>query len=144
MDDEKIFVTSPLMPQLEDFYEYLKDIWDRKWITNNGYYHCELEKALSQYLGVQYISLFTNGTLPLVTALQAMGIKGEVITTPYSFVATTHSLWWNKIKPVFVDIDPNSFNIDPIGSKRPLHLKQPRYWRFMFMVIHATPREYKR
>ncbi len=113
MDDEKIFVTSPLMPKLEDFYEYLKDIWDRKRITNNGYYHCELEKALSQYLGVQYISLFTNGTLPLVTALQAMDIKGEVITTPYSFVATTHSLWWNKIKPVFVDIDPNSFNIDP-------------------------------
>ena len=113
MDDKKIFVTSPLMPKLEDFYEYLKDIWDRKWITNNGYYHCELEKALSQYLGVQYISLFTNGTLPLITALQAMDIKGEVITTPYSFVATTHSLWWNKIKPVFVDIDPNSFNIDP-------------------------------
>ncbi len=113
MDDKKIFVTSPLLPKLEDFYECLKDIWDRKWITNNGYYHRELEKALSQYLGVQYISLFTNGTLPLITALQALEISGEVITTPYSFVATTHSIWWNKIKPVFVDIDPYSYNIDP-------------------------------
>ncbi len=113
MDNKKIFVTSPLLPKLEDFYEYLKDIWDKKWITNNGCYHRELEKALSQYLGVQYISLFTNGTLPLITALQAMGIKGEVITTPYSFVATAHSLLWNNIKPVFVDIDPHTYNIDP-------------------------------
>ena len=91
----------------------MKDIWKRKWITNNGYYHQELEKALCEYLKVPYISLFTNGTLPLITALQAFRITGEVITTPYSFVATTHSLWWNGIKPVFVDIDPSTGNIDP-------------------------------
>lgn len=114
MDDEKqITVTSPLLPSLDDFIPYLKDIWDRKWLTNNGYYHQELEKALCEYLKVPYISLFTNGTLPLITALQALRITGEVITTPFSFVATTHSLWWNGIKPVFVDIDPVTCNIDP-------------------------------
>ncbi len=111
--NELITVTSPLLPDLDEFYELLKDIWKRKWITNNGYYHQELEKALCEYLKVPYISLFTNGTLPLITALQAFRIMGEVITTPYSFVATTHSLWWNGIKPVFVDIDPSTGNIDP-------------------------------
>jgi len=114
MDYSKmITVTSPLLPSLDDFIPYLRDIWDRKWLTNNGYYHKELEKALSDYLDSPYISLFTNGTLPLITALQALRITGEVITTPYSFVATTHSLWWNGIKPVFVDIDPETCNIDP-------------------------------
>ena len=92
---------------------YLEDIWKRKWITNNGHYHQELEKALCEYLKVPYLSLFTNGTLPIMVALQALRITGEVITTPYSFVATTHSLWWNGIKPVFVDIDPKTGNIDP-------------------------------
>jgi Predicted pyridoxal phosphate-dependent enzyme apparently involved in regulation of cell wall biogenesis len=111
--DTKITVTSPLLPPLEEFIPYLKDIWERKWLTNNGYYHKELESALCKYLGVEYLSLFTNGTLPLITALQALNIKGEVITTPYSFVATTHSLWWNGIKPIFVDIDPVCGNIDP-------------------------------
>ena len=95
------------------FIPYLQDIWNRKWLTNNGYYHRELEKALCEYLKVPYISLFTNGTLPLMCALQALRITGEVITTPYSFVATTHSLWWNGIKPVFVDIDPETCNLDP-------------------------------
>lgn len=112
-DNNQITVTSPLLPNLEEFNELLKDIWRSKWITNNGHYHRELEKALCEYLKVPYISLFTNGTLPLITALQALRITGEVITTPYSFVATTHSLWWNGIKPVFVDIDPNTCNIDP-------------------------------
>ncbi|MDR3258493.1 MAG: DegT/DnrJ/EryC1/StrS family aminotransferase [Fusobacteriaceae bacterium] len=108
-----ILVTSPLLPPLEEFIPYLKDIWNKKWLTNNGYYHQELEKALCDYLGVKYLSLFTNGTLPLITALQALRITGEVITTPFSFVATTHSLWWNGIKPVFVDIDPITCNINP-------------------------------
>ncbi|MDD2313430.1 MAG: DegT/DnrJ/EryC1/StrS family aminotransferase [Proteiniphilum sp.] len=112
-EQKKITVTVPLLPPLEEFTEYLKDIWERKWITNNGHYHQELEKALSDYLKVPYISLFTNGTLPLMVALQALRITGEVITTPYSFVATTHSLWWNGIKPVFVDVDPETGNIDP-------------------------------
>ena len=108
-----ITVTSPLIPPLKDFTPYLEDIWSRKWLTNNGHYHQELEKALCEYLKVPYISLFTNGTLPLICALQAMRITGEVITTPYSFVATTHAIWWNGIKPVFVDIDPATGNIDP-------------------------------
>lgn len=111
--NKKITVTSPLLPDLQEFIPYLEDIWDRKWVTNNGFYHKELEKKLAEYLGVEYISLFTNGTLPLITALQALEIKGEVITTPYSFVATTHSLLWNGIKPVFVDIDPKTCNLDP-------------------------------
>ncbi len=113
MDKDIIKVTSPLLPDLGAFNEYLKQIWDKQWITNNGEFHQQLEKALAEYLGVPYISLFTNGTLPLITALQALRITGEVITTPYSFVATTHALWWNGIKPVFVDIDPNTGNLDP-------------------------------
>lgn len=108
-----ITVTSPLLPDLEEFQKYLKEIWESKWITNNGSFHKELEKALQDYLKVPYVSLFTNGTLPLMCALQALRITGEVITTPYSFVATTHSLWWNGIKPVFVDIDPATCNLDP-------------------------------
>ena len=113
MSQDIITVTSPLLPPLEEFKPYLEDIWRRKWLTNNGYYHKELENALCEYLGVPYISLFTNGTLPLICALQALRITGEVITTPYSFVATTHALWWNGIKPVFVDIDRRTGNIDP-------------------------------
>ena len=113
MDKDIITVTSPLLPNLSEFNEYLKKIWESKWITNNGQFHQQLEKALAEYLSVPYISLFTNGTLPLITALQALRITGEVITTPYSFVATTHALWWNGIKPVFVDIDPNTGDLDP-------------------------------
>ncbi len=114
MNNEKqITVTSPLLPSLEEFNEMLKQIWASKWITNNGQFHKQLEKELAEYLKVPYISLFTNGTLPLITALQALRIAGEVITTPYSFVATTHSLWWNGIKPVFVDVDPSNCGLDP-------------------------------
>lgn len=111
--EKQITVTSPLLPDLEEFNAMLKEIWDSKWITNNGQFHKRLEKELAEYLKVPYISLFTNGTLPLITALQALRITGEVITTPYSFVATTHSLWWNGIKPVFVDIDPANCGLDP-------------------------------
>jgi dTDP-4-amino-4,6-dideoxygalactose transaminase len=113
MNDLPITVTSPLLPPLDEFIPYLEDIWKRKWITNNGFYHQELEKALCEYLQVPYINLFTNGTLPLMVALQALRITGEVITTPYSFVATTHALWWNGIKPVFVDVEEKTGNIDP-------------------------------
>lgn len=111
--EQTITVTSPLLPDLDDFIPYLQKIWDSKWITNNGTFHKQLEQALCDFLGVQYISIFTNGTLPLITALQALNITGEVITTPYSFVATTHALWWNGIKPVFVDIDPITCNLNP-------------------------------
>ena len=113
MNEKQITVTAPLLPNLEGFNILLKEIWDSKWITNNGSFHKQLEKELAEYLKVPYISLFTNGTLPLLTALQALRITGEVITTPYSFVATTHSIWWNGCKPVFVDIDPATGNIDP-------------------------------
>lgn len=113
MDNKQITVTAPLLPGLEEFNTMLKEIWDSKWITNNGQFHKQLEAELCKYLKVPYISLFTNGTLPLITALQALRITGEVITTPYSFVATTHALWWNGIKPVFVDIEESTCGIDP-------------------------------
>ena len=113
MDNKQITVTSPLLPDLDEFHALLKEIWDSKWITNNGSFHRQLETALAEYLKVPYVSLFTNGTLPLLTALQALRITGEVITTPYSFVATTHSIWWNGCKPVFVDVDPKTGNMDP-------------------------------
>lgn len=113
MIDKPIYVTSPLLPSLEDFTFLLKEIWESKMLTNNGNFHQKLEEELAKYLKVSYLSLFTNGTLPLITALQAMRITGEVITTPFSFVATTHSLWWNGIKPVFVDIEPETCNLDP-------------------------------
>ena len=111
--DSRITVTSPLLPDRAEFELMLKEIWDSKWVTNNGQFHKQLEKALCEYLKVPFISLFTNGTLPLLTALQALRITGEVITTPYSFVATTHSIWWNGCKPVFVDIEESTCGIDP-------------------------------
>ncbi|GAB1434699.1 dTDP-4-amino-4,6-dideoxy-D-glucose aminotransferase VioA [Sphaerotilus sulfidivorans] len=109
----KLFVTQPYLPPLTDFLPYLKQIWDSQQLTNGGPFHQKLESALCEHLGVDHIALFTNGTIALVTALQALRITGEVITTPYSFVATAHSLLWNGIKPVFVDIDPHTLNIDP-------------------------------
>jgi dTDP-4-amino-4,6-dideoxygalactose transaminase len=108
-----IYVTQPYLPPLEEFIPYLEKIWDNKILTNCGPFHQQLEKELCSYLGVKHISLFTNATIALVTALQALRITGEVITTPYSFVATAHSLLWNGIKPVFVDVDPNTLNLDP-------------------------------
>jgi len=113
MSDKPIYVTQPYLPPLEEFFPYLEKIWESKFLTNNGPFHQQLEKALCDYLGVEHLALFTNGTIALVTALQALRITGEVITTPYSFVATAHSLLWNGIKPVFVDIDPNTLNLDP-------------------------------
>lgn len=113
MKNENIYVTKPTLPPLEEFIPYLQKIWDNKILTNGGPFHQQLEKELCEYLGVKYISLFTNATIALVTALQALRITGEVITTPYSFVATSHSLLWNGIKPVFVDIDPYTLNLDP-------------------------------
>lgn len=131
-----ITVTSPLLPDLGEFQEMLKDIWESKWITNNGSYHQKLEKALAEYLKVPYVSLFTNGTLPLITALQALRITGEVITTPYSFVATTHSLWWNGIKPVFVDIDPKTGNMDPNKIEAAI---TPRTTAIMPVHVYGKP-----
>ncbi len=106
-------VTEPFMPPLEDFIPYLEKIWEAKWLTNAGQFHQELEQRLATRLGVEHLSLFSNGTIALIVALQALRVVGEVITTPYSFVATAHSLLWNNIRPVFVDIDPVTFNMDP-------------------------------
>ena len=141
MSNNLITVTSPLLPNLDDFNEMLKEIWNSKWITNNGTFHQQLEKALCEYLKVPFISLFTNGTLPLITALQALRITGEVITTPYSFVATTHSLWWNGIKPVFVDIDPATGNIDPDKIEAAI---TPKTTAIMPVHVYGKPCDTKR
>lgn len=111
--NDPIYVTQPYLPPLEQFIPYLEKIWASKILTNSGPFHQQLEKELCEYLGVEHLALFANGTIALVTALQALRITGEVITTPYSFVATAHSLLWNGIKPVFVDIDPGTLNLDP-------------------------------
>ena len=134
--EKTITVTSPLLPDLKEFEKSLEDIWSRKWLTNNGEYHKKLEAALSEYLGVPYLSLFTNGTLPLITALQALRITGEVITTPYSFVATTHSIWWNGIKPVFVDVEEKTGNIDPTKIEAAI---TPRTTAIMPVHVYGTP-----
>ena len=141
MSEKNITVTSPLLPNLDDFHEMLKEIWESKWITNNGSFHKQLEKALCEYLKVPHISLFTNGTLPLLTALQALRITGEVITTPYSFVATTHSIWWNGCKPVFVDIDPETGNIDPDKIEAAI---TPKTTAIMPVHVYGKPCDTKR
>ena len=141
MDNKLITVTSPLLPNLDDFNEMLKQIWTSKWITNNGSFHKQLEKELAAYLKVPYISLFTNGTLPLITALQALRITGEVITTPYSFVATTHALWWNGIKPVFVDIDLRTGNINPDKIEAAI---TPKTTAIMPVHVYGKPCDTKR
>lgn len=129
-------VTQPFLPPLEEFIPYLEKIWDSRWLTNNGEMHKELELQLQEYLKVQHLSLFTNGTLPLVTALQALRVTGEVITTPYSFVATTHSLWWNGIQPVFVDIDPLTLNLDPKKIERAI---TPKTTAILPVHVYGNP-----
>ncbi|MCQ2224369.1 MAG: DegT/DnrJ/EryC1/StrS family aminotransferase [Paludibacteraceae bacterium] len=141
MDNNLITVTSPLLPDLEEFHGLLKQIWDSKWITNNGSFHKQLERELADYLKVPYVSLFTNGTLPLITALQALRITGEVITTPYSFVATTHALWWNGIKPVFVDIDMRTGNLDPDKIEAAI---TPKTTAIMPVHVYGKPCDTKR
>lgn len=141
MNNNQITVTSPLLPNLDEFHALLQDIWNRKWITNNGSYHQQLERELADYLKVPFISLFTNGTLPLITALQALRITGEVITTPYSFAATTHAIWWNGAKPVFVDIDPATGNIDPDAIEAAI---TPHTTAIMPVHVYGKPCDTKR
>ncbi len=141
LDKNQITVTSPLLPDLEEFNGLLREIWDSKWITNSGSFHKKLEAALCEYLKVPFVSLFTNGTLPLLTALQALRITGEVITTPYSFVATTHSIWWNGCKPVFVDIDPATGNIDPDRIEAAI---TPKTSAIMPVHVYGKPCDTKR
>lgn len=140
MKNKEIFVTRPCMPPLNEFTKYLEKIWENKILTNNGEMHQQLERELSQYLGVKYISLFANGTLGLITALQALNITGEVITTPFSFVATTHSLWWNKIQPVFVDIESKFLNIDPSKIEAAITEKTTA---IMPVHVYGNPCNYK-
>ena len=140
-NNDIITVTSPLLPNLEEFNAMLQQIWDKKWITNNGDFHKQLERELAAYLKVPYVSLFTNGTLPLLTALQALRITGEVITTPYSFVATTHSIWWNGCTPVFVDIDPKTGNLDPDKIEAAI---TPRTTAIMPVHVYGKPCDTKR
>jgi len=131
-----IFVTQPFLPPLEEFIPYLEDIWSNRILTNGGPFHQQLERALCDYLGLEHLSLFTNGTIALVTALQALRVTGEVITTPYSFVATAHSLLWNGIKPVFVDIDPTTLNLDPTKIEAAI---SPQTTAIMPVHVYGTP-----
>lgn len=136
MNNKIIPVTSPLLPPLEEFVPYLEKIWESRILTNGGGMHQALESALCDYLGVEHIALFANGTLALVSALQALCITGEVITTPYSFVATAHSLLWNGIKPVFVDIDPITLNLDPTKIEAAI---TPQTTAIMPVHCYGTP-----
>jgi dTDP-4-amino-4,6-dideoxygalactose transaminase len=138
---KKTFVTQPFLPPMEEFIPYLEKIWDSKWLTNAGPYHEEFEAALAKYLGVQHIALFANGTIALVTALQALRISGEVITTPYSFVATAHSLVWNSLTPVYVDIDPKTCNLDP---DRIVEAITPRTTAIMPVHCYGNPCDVER
>lgn len=137
----KIFVTRPSLPPLEEFTDYLSEIWNSKQLTNDGPFHREFEKKLAEYLGVKYLSLFSNGTLALITALQTLRITGEVITTPFSFVATTHALHWNGITPVFCDIEPCSFNLDPERIEAAI---TPKTTAIMPVHVYGNPCNVKR
>ncbi len=141
VNNELITITRPLLPNIDEFHELLKQIWESKWITNCGSFHQQLEHDLTEYLGVPFISLFTNGTLPLLTALQALRITGEVITTPYSFVATTHCIWWNGCKPVFVDIDSSTGNLDPNKIEAAI---TPKTTAIMPVHVYGKPCDTKR
>lgn len=136
MTNKTIPVTQPFLPELSEFVPYLEKIWDNRWLTNNGPFHQELEAKLAEYLGVEHVSLFNNATIALITALQAMRIHGEVITTPYSFVATSHSIMWNGLEPVFVDIDPATFNIDPAKIEAAI---TPRTTAIMPVHCYSNP-----
>jgi dTDP-4-amino-4,6-dideoxygalactose transaminase len=134
--DKPIYVTQPFLPPLEEFIPYLREIWDAKLITNGGPFHQRLESALAEYLGVKHLALFTNGTLGLLTALQALRVTGEVITTPYSFAATAHSVLWNGLKPVFADIDPLTCNLEPDGIEAAI---TPQTTAIMPVHCYGTP-----
>ena len=136
---KNLFVTQPDLPPLEDFIPFLREIWDKKILTNNGPFHEKLEVELCRYLGIEHLSLFTNGMLALVTMLQSMRITGEVITTPYSFVATAHALHWNGIKPVFVDVDPVTGNLNPANIEAAI---TPETSAILSVHVYGNPCDY--
>lgn len=135
-DPAPLYVTQPELPPLDDFLPYLRQIWDSRQLSNGGPFHRRFEQALAEHLGVPHVSLFTNATIALVTALQALRISGEVITTPYSFVATTHALRWNGIEPVFADVDPQTLNLDPDAVEAAI---TPRTTAIMPVHCYGTP-----
>ncbi len=135
-NNKRINVTQPSLPPLKGFIPYLRKIWDSKWLTNNGQFHQQLEKELAEFLGVKYVCLFNNGTIALMVAMQALEITGEVITTPFSFVATSHAIVWSKAKPVFCDIDPNTLNLDPAKLKA---LITPQTTAIMPVHVYGNP-----
>jgi dTDP-4-amino-4,6-dideoxygalactose transaminase len=136
MNKDQFYVTQPSLPSLEEFVPYLQKIWESKILTNNGPFHQEFEQKLCEYLGVKHLSLFSNGMLALITSIQALKLSGEVITTPFSFVATSHALWWNNIKPVFVDIEPETFNIDPYKIERAI---TPKTTAILPVHVYGNP-----
>lgn len=138
---QPVYVTQPFLPPLEEFTPYLQEIWDSKFLTNGGQFHQRLEAALAEYLGVKHLALFTNGTLGLVTALQALRVKGEVITTPYSFAATAHSILWNGLTPVFADVNPLTCNLDPEAVEAAI---TPQTTAIMPVHCYGTPCEVER
>ena len=136
MKEKPIYVTSPSLPKLDDFIPYLRKIWENKWLTNNGEFHKKFEAALAEYLGVKYVSLFTNGMIALQIGMQALRITGEVITTPFTFVATTHAIHWNGCKPVFCDIEPDTYTLDPAKVEA---LITPRTTAIMPVHVYGNP-----
>ncbi|MCI5779176.1 MAG: DegT/DnrJ/EryC1/StrS family aminotransferase [Lentisphaeria bacterium] len=136
MSDRPIFVTEPSLPPLDDFIPYLRRIWENKWLTNNGEFHRKFEAALAEYLGVKYVSLFTNGMIALQVGMQALRITGEVITTPFTFVATTHAIHWNNCKPVFCDIEPDTYTMDPAKVEA---LITPKTTAIMPVHVYGNP-----
>jgi len=139
--DKPVFVTQPSLPDLQEFIPYLEEIWESRQLTNNARYHQLLEKEMADFLGVRYVSLFANGTLAILTALQVLKISGEVITTPYSFVATTHALWWNNLIPVFVDVDPVFGNLDPEKIEKAV---TPRTTAILPVHVYGNPCQVER
>ena len=141
MSSKKIFVTQPSLPPLDDFIPYLQKIWDNKWLTNCGEFHKEFERRLAEYLGVKYVSLFTNGMIALQIGMQALRITGEVITTPFTFVATTHAIHWNNCTPVFCDIEPDTFTLDP---EKVESLITPRTTAIMPVHVYGNPCQHEK
>lgn len=144
MANQPVFVTQPYLPPLEEFIPYLQAIWDSKILTNGGAFHQQLEQTLCSHLGVEQVALFSNGTLGLITALQALRVTGDVITTPYSFVATSHALLWHGNRPVFVDVEPNTLNMDPARIEVPLPRRPQPFWRCIVTATRAMCRRSRR
>lgn len=134
--EQPIYVTRPILPDLAAFTGRLKDVWDSKWLTNHGRQHDLLERALAAYLKTPHVSLFNNGTIALLVACRALELKGEVITTPFTFPATPHVLAWSGLTPVFCDIDPRTMDLDPARIEAAI---TPRTTGILAVHVYGTP-----